>query len=193
MELLKKLSITSKTTSEDQKAQEREEFDKELEELLDDDFLIQFQKKRMLEMLEMSGMVRKFGELISLNNKDEFLQAIDSEHKNVTVIVHVYEEKNRACKAMNTCLIQLAEEYACVKFCKILSTIAGLSKNFRTSALPTILVYKNGNVIGNFIRLHDEFGDEFISSDVEGFLIEHSLLPDKTLLSINTSINSSAN
>lgn len=188
---MKKLSITSKTTSEDQKSQEREEFDKELDELLNDDFLLQFQKKRMQEMLMLSGLLQKFGELIALNNKDEFLQAIDSEHKNVTVIVHVYEEKNRACKAMNSCLNQLAKEYICVKFCKILSTVAGLSKSFRTSALPTILVYKNGNVIGNFIRLHDEFGDEFFSSDVEGFLIEHSLLPDKSLLSNNTSINAS--
>lgn len=192
LELMKKLSITSKTTEEDQKAKERDEFDKELEELLDDDFLVQFQKKRMQEMLEMSGMLRKFGQLISLTNKEEFLQAVDSEHKNVTVIVHIYEEKNRACKALNTCLIQLAEEYTCVKFCKIQSSIAGLSKNFRTSALPTILVYKNGTVVGNFIRLHEEFGDEFFTSDVEGFLIEHSLLPDKTLLSLQSSISTAS-
>lgn len=188
-ELLQKLSLTSKTVAEDQKAKEQDEFDEELQELLSDDFLIQFQKKRMQEMLEMSGMLRKFGELISLNNKDEFLQAVDAEHKNVTVVIHVYEEKFRACKTMNSCLNELAQEYPCVKFCKILSTIAGLSKNFRVSALPTLLIYKNGNVIGNFIRLNDEFGDEFFSSDVESFLLENSMLPDKTLIQTNNQQN----
>ena len=179
---MKKLSITSKTVAEDQKAQEQADFDEELSELLNDDFLIQFQKKRMQEMLELSGMLKKFGELISLDDKDSFLSAVDSEQKNVTVIIHVYEEKFRACKTMNSCLNELAQEYPCVKFCKILSTVAGLSKNFRISALPTLLVYKNGNVVGNFIRLNDEFGDEFFSSDVESFLLEHSMLPDKTLI-----------
>lgn len=179
---MQKLSITAKTAEEDQKAKEQAEFDEELQELLNDDFLIQFQKKRMQEMLEMSGMLRKFGELISLSDKDEFLKAVDSEHKNVTVVIHVYEDKFRACKTMNTCLNELAQEYPCVKFCKILSTVAGLSKNFRISALPTLLIYKNGNVVGNFIRLNEEFGDEFFSTDVEGFLIENSMLPDKTLV-----------
>lgn len=189
LELMKKLSITAKTAEEDQKAKEQAEFDEELQELLNDDFLIQFQKKRMQEMLEMSGMLKKFGELISLDTKDEFLHAVDSEHKNVTVVIHVYEEKFRACKTMNSCLNELAQEYPCVKFCKILSTIAGLSKNFRVSALPTLLIYKNGNVVGNFIRLNEEFGDEFFSSDVESFLLEHSMLPDKSLIPSNNQQN----
>ena len=190
IELMKKLSLTAKTAAEDQKAKEQEEFDAELEELLNDDFLQEFQKRRMQEMLAMSGMLPKFGEVVTLNNGDEFLQAIDSEHKNVTVIIHIYEDKFKACKTMNKCLAKLAQEYPTVKFCKILSTVAGLSKKFKTVALPTLIVYKNGQVIGNFIRLGDEFGDEFYASDVESYLIEHALLPDKSLMpSITSSTN----
>jgi len=179
---MKKLSITAKTAAEDQKAKEQAEFDAELEELLNDDFLQEFQKQRMQEMLAMSGLLPNFGQVNALKNGDEFLKAVDSEHKSVTVIIHIYEDKFRACKTMNQCMVTLAQEYPAVKFCKILSTVAGLSKAFKTVALPTLLVYKNGQVIGNFIRLGDEFGDEFYAHDIEGFLIEHSLLPDKSLI-----------
>lgn len=182
LDLFKKLSITAKTSAEDAAAKQQDEFDAELDELMNDDFLHEFQKRRMNEMLAMSGMLPKFGQVLALKNGDEFLQSVDQENKNITVIIHIYEDKFRACKTMNKCLVQLAQEYPTVKFCKILSTVAGLSKNFKTVALPTLLIYKNGQVIGNFIRLGDEFGDEFYASDVEGYLIEHALLPDKTLM-----------
>jgi thiol-disulfide isomerase/thioredoxin len=187
LDLIKKLSITGKSTAEEQKSNEDQELENELNELLNDDFLLEFQKRRMKEMFEMSGLMPKFGSVISLTTSDEFLKAVDSENKNVTVVVHIYEEKFSACKKMNSCLNQLAKEYTMVKFCKILSTIAGLSKNFKASALPTLLVYKNGQVIGNFIRISNELGgDDFFSSDVESYLIEHSLLPDKTLMPVIT-------
>jgi len=38
--------------------------------------------------------------------------------------------------------------------------------------LPAILVYKKGEVIGNFVRLTDEFGDNMYPADIESFLIE---------------------
>lgn len=189
LELMKKLSITAKTTAEDQKAKDQVDFDAELEELMNDDFLQEFQKKRMQEMLALSGLLPKFGEVVALKSSDDFLQCIDGENKSVTVVIHIFEEKFKACKTMNKCLVKLAKEYPTVKFCKILSTVAGLSKKFKTVALPTLLVYKNGQVIGNFIRMGEEFGDEFFSSDVESYLIEHALLPDKTLM---PSITSSA-
>lgn len=190
---MKKLSITAKTVEEDQKAKEQAEFDAELEELLNDDFLHQFQKQRMQEMLAINGMLPKFGQVAALKNGDEFLQAIDAEHKSVTVIIHIYEDKFKACKTMNKCLAKLAQEYSTVKFCKILSTVTGLSKNFKTVALPTLLVYKNGQIVGNFIRLGDEFGDDFYSSDVESYLIEHSLLPDKSLIPVFSTTETTQN
>ena len=54
LDLLKKLSITAKTTAEDQKAKEQAEMEAELEDLLNDDFLLEFQKQRMQEMLHIA-------------------------------------------------------------------------------------------------------------------------------------------
>jgi hypothetical protein len=47
LELMKKLSITAKTSAEDQKAKEQADFDAELEELLNDEFLHEFQKAKL--------------------------------------------------------------------------------------------------------------------------------------------------
>jgi len=41
------------------------------------------------------------------------------------------------------------------------------------SGLPALLIYKKGEVIGNFVRLSDEFGDVMYPADVESFLIEY--------------------
>lgn len=38
--------------------------------------------------------------------------------------------------------------------------------------VPALLVYKAGEMIGNFIRISDELGDDFFSSDVESILEE---------------------
>ena len=41
-----------------------------------------------------------------------------------------------------------------------------------TTGVPALLVYKNGELIGNFLRLSREFGDDFYATDVESFLDE---------------------
>lgn len=38
--------------------------------------------------------------------------------------------------------------------------------------VPALLIYKGGDMIGNFIRISDELGDDFFSSDVESILEE---------------------
>lgn len=181
--LMKKLCITAKTAAEDKKQAEQDELDDELAELMNDDtVLLQFQQQRMREMLERCGRQQKrFGTVISLNNGDEFLNAIDNEDKTITIIVHIYENKLLACKTMNRCLDELAQSYVNVKFCKIIGSVAGMSKNFKISGIPALLVYKSGSLIGNFVRLSDDLGgDEFFASDVESFLIEHAMIPDKS-------------
>lgn len=183
MELLKKLSISAKTTAEDAKQAEQDELDAELAELMNDDgILLRFQQQRMREMLNRCGhKIKTFGEVVSLANGDEFLSAVDTEEKFVTVVVHIYENKLIACKTMNKCLEELAQSYLNVKFCKIVGSAAGMSKDFKVGGIPAILVYKAGNLIGNFVRISNDLGgDEFFVSDVEGFLIEHAMLPDKT-------------
>lgn len=185
LELFKKLSITVRTKAEDDKRKaEEEELDPELKELMRDEMLLQFQKQRMTEMLASSSKQTNFGQVLGLLNGDDFLNAVDKENKFTTVIIHIYENHVKACRTMNKCIDELAAEYPHVKFCKIVSSTAGMSRNFKKGGIPALLVYKAGQMIGNFVRLSDEFGDDFFSSDVESFLIEHAMIQDKSCVPI---------
>lgn len=177
LNLIKSLSITCKTAAEEEK---QKELDDELEDLMNDDFILEFQKQRMKEMLKQNSNMLTFGQVQSLQSQDDFLNAIDNENKMVTIIIHIYENNVKACQTMNKCLDTLAIEYNNIKFCKIIGSIAGLSRSFKIQGVPAILVYKDGQLMGNFVRISDDLGDEFPASDVESFLIEHGLIADRS-------------
>ena len=40
------------------------------------------------------------------------------------------------------------------------------------NGLPALQIYKGGALIGNFVRLSDQLGDDFYAGDVEAFLQE---------------------
>lgn len=40
------------------------------------------------------------------------------------------------------------------------------------NGLPALLVYKNGQLVGNFVGLEDVLGEDFFAADVESYLIE---------------------
>lgn len=177
LELCKKLMLTCKA-------------DSELEDEESEKFLLEYRKRRMQEMASQFGNKDQvFGSVVCIKSPSDFLKMIDEEEKNTTVIVHVYDNNNSACKRMNDILDTLASHYKGVKFCKVLTTSAGLSLHFKISGVPALLIYKNKQIIGTFIRLTDEFGDEFCESDVENFLIENGILADQ--ITSSSIVNSS--
>jgi len=182
MALAKKLSMTCKSHLDDEKDKQRQQNAEEDEEvLIDEAFLRQYICKRMEEMRMHTVPKPTFGKVYNLDTGDEFLDAIDNEEKNITIVVHLYEKGVQGCEAMSGCMMCLAEEYPNVKFCRLKASAAGVSSKFKKMGLPAILVYKEGQLMGNFVRLIDEFGEDFFASDVESFLIEHGMLQDKSL------------
>ncbi|XP_060063817.1 phosducin-like protein [Ylistrum balloti] len=179
--LMKKLSMTCRSHLDDEKEKQKdEELLQELEEL-DDDFLKEYRMKRLEEMRKALQNVPKFGQVLALNS-DSFVEAIDKELPQVTVIIHLYEEKEQACKTMNGCLACLAQDYPSVKFCKIKASETKLSNKFAKMGVPALLAYKAGELIGNFVKLTEELGKDFISSDVESFLYDFGLLPSNDII-----------
>lgn len=183
LQLIKKLSLTCQSALDEEKDKAvAEQLDPELQELYEDSFLLQYQEKRMKEMLDKYKDLPSFGKLISLGDSGEFLGAIDNEHAAVTVIIHICENNISGCQSMNDCLECLSEKFPKVKFCKILSTVAGMSQRFKSGGLPALLAYKGGQLIGNFVRITDDLGTDFVSEEVEAFLIEHGVLPDQSCI-----------
>lgn len=163
----------------------------ELDEL-SDQFLAEYRKKRMKEMMAKAEEVPVFGKVYDLLTGDDFLTAVENENPNVTVIVHVYEHSVPTCSIMNSCFKVLCNEFQKTKFCKLIGSSAGMSLNFKMSGVPALLAYKAGQLVGNFVRITDELGDDFYAGDVENFLIEHGVLSDKSCIpSIITNDNDS--
>lgn len=179
--LIKKLTLSCRSVLDDEREKAAQE-DPDLAELLNDEFLLEYQKQRMQEMLLQNGQSQKFAALINLTDSQQFLDAIDKESKDVTVIVHIYEEHSEACHVTNCCLEELCLEYPSVKFCKIIASKAGMSKHFKASGVPAILVYKSGQLVGNFIKISNDLGSDFSKEDLQDFLIEHGMLLDKTCI-----------
>ncbi|CAG9856687.1 unnamed protein product [Phyllotreta striolata] len=176
--LMKKLTLTVRSSLDEEREKAALD-DPELADLLDDEFLITYQKQRMKEMIQNTNLNLKFGDLIMLRSGQEFLEAIDGEHKSATIIVHIYEDIE-ACRNMNDSLKTLCKIYTNVKFCCIKGSAVGISSQFKADGVPALLVYKGGHLVGNFIRISDELGANFIAEDVQTYLVEHGLLEDKT-------------
>jgi len=194
-ELVKKLAMTCRSDDLDKEIEkdgQKSNIDNLESDLLQDDFLQEYLKKRMEEMTKKLTDLPKFGKVLELTN-EMFLNEIDKENKNVTVIVHIYDQKIQECRLMNQCFETIATDYPIVKFCKVRSCEINLSEKFRKTGCPALLIYKNAELIGNFVRMNDEFGDEFCSSDVENFLLEHNYLPSQDLNIIRNGTHSKSN
>lgn len=145
----------------------------------DEEFLEQYRQQRMAEMWLALAGGRRFAQVVDINSGEEFLRAVDEEGRSTLVIIHIYEPEVLACQSMDGCLLCLAQQYPLVKFCRVLGSDIGTSAQFRASALPALLMYRGGELVGNLVRVSDQLGNDFYATDVEAMLQEYGLLPDK--------------
>lgn len=145
----------------------------------DEDFLQHYRMQRIEEMRRQLCRGKRFAQVYELSSGEDFLEALDKEDRSTLVMIHIYEPEVPGCEAMSGSLACLAQEYPLVKFCSVRSSAISTSALFRDSALPALLVYKAGDLIGNFVRLTDQLGEDFFAVDVEALLQEFGLLPDK--------------
>lgn len=163
----------------------------------DDPFINEYIAKRMKEMLDRyqrSTANKQFGELKHLPSGEAFLKHIDDvQLRSVLIVTHIYNHKIVECNMMNNCIDKLARKYPDVLFCSLDAINVGMSREFVSCffksniihllimifdssqtkyGVPALLIYKNGELIGNFVSLGDEFGADFDEKDVEDFLVE---------------------
>ncbi|XP_062920134.1 phosducin b [Mobula hypostoma] len=145
----------------------------------DEACLRRYRKQCMQEMHQQLSFGPQFGMLYELESGEQFLEVIEKELKKTTVMVNVYEDRVKGCESLINCLTCLALEYPLVKFCKIKASNTGTSNRFSDNILPALLVYKAGELIGNFLHITEQLGEEFFAVDVETFLNEYGLLPER--------------
>ncbi|XP_053106023.1 phosducin-like [Hemicordylus capensis] len=147
----------------------------------DEGCLQKYHKRCMQDMHQRLSFGPKYGYLSELQNGEQFLEAVEKERKTITIIVHIYEDGIKGCEALSNSLTCLAAEYPVVKFCKIKASNTGAGDRFSTDVLPTLLVYRGGELVSNFISVTEHFNEEFFAVDVETFLNEYGLLPEKDI------------
>ncbi|XP_055043172.2 phosducin b isoform X2 [Misgurnus anguillicaudatus] len=175
-ELLRQMSSPQKPKDTSMSAQEYELIKED-----DEKSLRKYRKQCMQEMHERLSFGPKFEGVHELDDGEAFLEVIEKEHRVTVVVVHIYKDGVRGCDALNSCLDCLASEYTSVKFCRINAVSTGAGERFSDEVLPALLVYKAGELLGNFLAITQHFNEEFFATDVEAFLNEYGLLPEKEL------------
>ncbi|MED6138259.1 hypothetical protein PIB30_072573 [Stylosanthes scabra] len=106
----------------------------DLEDDLDDDrFLEEYRKKRLAEMKEAVKVLR-FGSVVPISGSD-----------------FIREVSIAECGVLMQCIEELATRCPATKYVKIIST--DCIPNYLDQNLPTLLVYNNGAVKGNYVGL----------------------------------------
>ncbi|XP_068770716.1 roquin-2 isoform X2 [Struthio camelus] len=204
--LIKKLSMTCRSHLDEEADKQKQ---KELQEKIngkmtlqeynmihndedDEEFLQRYRKQRMEEMRQQLYSGQQFKQVFEITSGEAFLDTVDKEHKSTLIMIHIYEDDIPGTESLNGCMICLAAEYPTVKFCRVKSSLIGASTRFTNNALPALLIYKAGELIGNFVRITDQLGEDFFAVDLEAFLQECGLLPEKDLVLLTSIHNPSA-
>ncbi|XP_035503623.1 phosducin b isoform X2 [Scophthalmus maximus] len=145
----------------------------------DEGCLKKYRRRCMQEMHDKLSFGPRFEGVHDLDSGEAFLEVIEKEHHTTMVVVHIYKVGVKGCEELNTCLDCLATEYPSVKFCRIDAVASGAAERFSDEVLPTLLVYKAGELLGNFLACTQHLNEEFFATDVEAFLNSYGLLPEK--------------
>jgi len=132
-------------------------------------------RKRRIEQLK---RVAK-GRITELSGKLEFLAATENNVGSLSFI-HIYNDGDDASITLNTALLEISAYLKNAQFFKIKSGLLGTSKRFTQEALPVLQIYSNDVLLGNFIRISGQLGEDFNSNDLINFLERHEIPLQKT-------------
>lgn len=147
-----------------------------------DPFLRQYRAQRMHDLKKQAsaGANRKrFGNFVEVRG-DKYATLIDNSPPGVMLIIHLYSELFHGCLYLNKCLTRLAKLYPTAKFCRVLCSQLGVTENFAKNGLPALMVYCDGQLLLNQIRLTDIIGTEYEDEELEEFLHKNKCLPPES-------------
>jgi hypothetical protein len=142
----------------------------EVEDDLDEDSLAFYRKKRLAQLKEQQKRNR-FGSLYPVTQTD-YKRAVTEASNETHVVVHLMENGSEACSLLNRCLEEVARRFSAIKFVKIMAQEA--IANFPRKKCPTVLVYKDGNILSQFVQLGAWAGMK-TTPDVVEWVLAHSV------------------
>lgn len=144
----------------------------ELEDDYDEDTLTKYRRRRLEEMKAKAAR-NKFGQYIQIS-EPEFIPEVSKAEAGVFVILHLFNHSKTECKLLHQHLDVLAAKHKYAKFRKIVAQEC--IHNFPESQCPTILVYKDGDVVAQISGLSEFAGLRSTPECVEFALAKKGIL-----------------
>ncbi|XP_072718523.1 phosducin-like protein 2 [Ciconia boyciana] len=148
-----------------------------LEELkeAEDDFdeadrkAIEMYRQQRLQEWKCLQRMQKYGELREICG-EQYVKEVTNAPEDVWVITHLYRSSTPMCLLVNEHLSLLARKFPEVRFLK--ATVNSCIQNYYDRYLPTILVYKTGEIKGRFIGVAECGGIDLKVEELEWKLAE---------------------
>lgn len=163
----------------------------ELEDEVDGDKLDGYRAKRIAEM-KAAAERNRFGDYREIG-ETEFVDEVSKAGDGVSVVLHLYARKPE-CDLVNRILGQLAPRFRHVKFLRIVG--GQCIHGYPDSRCPTVLIYRDGDIVRQVVGLGEFGGSKSNASTVEWVLSEENVLkteldhdPRKDLLKMNVRRN----
>ncbi|KAK8016116.1 thioredoxin-like protein [Apiospora rasikravindrae] len=151
----------------------------ELEDLEDDAFLESYKQRRMQEL---NALTKKaiHGAVYPVS-KPEYQRAVTEASNNGPVFVNLTSSMgtNVESRVLSELWKQAAKEYGDVKFCEIQADKA--IENYPDRNCPTILVYKNGDIVKQVVTLMTVGGVRMGMLEIDDLLVEVGAVGEKDM------------
>ncbi|KAL1915013.1 uncharacterized protein VTP21DRAFT_7718 [Calcarisporiella thermophila] len=171
-------ALTTTTYLEDEAAARQENGD-DRELIIEglDEEQAALERYRRSRMEEMRKKVRRFGSLRQIRS-DQYVESVDAEDAEVSVVVHIFDNMIPSCRLLNTCLAHLARRYSAAKFLSILAD----EVDFDPVGLPAVLGYRAGKLEVNLTPITDEIGEDgFDLEQVEDVLLRFGAIRESDI------------
>ncbi|KAI0566620.1 phosducin [Gracilaria domingensis] len=160
-----------------------EQLDEDLEEAdSDEERILESYRQKRIQQMKAESMRPKFGPGVQYVPASEWKAEVTEAGAGIYVIVHLvrqsehqYSSSLRAlgsaltkCKLMDARLLELSAKFRHTKFVKCKATDA--IKNYPDSRCPTLLVYKEGKVLKQFVGFSDYNTSTPVADDIEWVL-----------------------
>ncbi|XP_020831000.1 phosducin-like protein 2 [Phascolarctos cinereus] len=144
---------------------------KEAEDDFDDEDMRAMETYRQKRLQEWKALqkTKKFGELREISG-DQYVKEVTNAEKDVWVIIHLYRSSIQMCLLLNQHLSILARKFPETKFVK--AVVNSCIQHYHDSCLPTVFVYKNGQIEGKFIGIIECGGINLKLEELEWKLAE---------------------
>ncbi|CAN8070680.1 unnamed protein product [Agarophyton chilense] len=131
----------------------------------DEEIILEKYRQKRIQQMRTEAMRPKFGPGVRHVPACDWKAEVTEAGADIYVIVHLFQSSIEACKLMDARLLELSSKFRHTKFVKCKATDA--IKNYPDSKCPTLLVYKGGKVLKQFVGLGEFNTNTPAADDVE--------------------------